>query len=57
LFIECSAKDKTGVKQAFDEATQKILETPELWQSGGGGSRVNLDGGDGNDDDGQCGAC
>jgi Ras-related protein Rab-18 len=31
LFIEASAKDTTGVKQAFDEVTQKILDTPDLW--------------------------
>jgi hypothetical protein len=26
-----SAKDRTGVKQAFDEVAQKILDTPDLW--------------------------
>ena len=36
LFIECSAKDRTGVKQAFDEVTQKVLETPELWNKAKG---------------------
>jgi len=32
LFIECSAKTKLGVKEAFDELVQKIIETPSLWQ-------------------------
>ncbi|RUS21666.1 hypothetical protein BC937DRAFT_91904 [Endogone sp. FLAS-F59071] len=32
LFIECSAKTKFGVKEAFDELVQKIIETPSLWQ-------------------------
>eukprot|EP00657_Telonema_sp_P-1_P000217 TRINITY_DN1038_c0_g1_i1.p1 TRINITY_DN1038_c0_g1~~TRINITY_DN1038_c0_g1_i1.p1 ORF type:complete len:253 (-),score=50.93 TRINITY_DN1038_c0_g1_i1:365-1123(-) len=30
LFIECSAKTKVGVVQAFDEVVSKILETPSL---------------------------
>ncbi|KAG1442298.1 hypothetical protein G6F56_011122 [Rhizopus delemar] len=32
LFIECSAKTKIGVKQAFEELVEKIIETPSLWQ-------------------------
>ncbi|KAI9245308.1 small GTPase superfamily [Sporodiniella umbellata] len=32
LFIECSAKTKVGVKQAFEELVEKIIETPALWQ-------------------------
>lgn len=46
LFIECSAKNRIGVKQAFDEVTTKILETPELWNKGnkgGGGFAVDKD--------------
>lgn len=31
LFIECSAKTKKGVQQAFEELTQKVLDTPDLW--------------------------
>eukprot|EP00041_Stephanoeca_diplocostata_P039707 m.1637536 g.1637536 ORF g.1637536 m.1637536 type:complete len:199 (+) comp25929_c0_seq1:363-959(+) len=47
LFIECSAKNKTGVQQAFDEVTHKILETPELWSTGNKGMKVDeQDGGD-----------
>jgi len=30
LFIECSAKTKVGIEQAFDEVVSKILETPAL---------------------------
>jgi len=30
LFIECSAKTRLGVQQAFEELVQKILETPAL---------------------------
>jgi len=32
LFIEASAKTKTGVKDAFIEVVRKIIETPSLWQ-------------------------
>jgi Ras-related protein Rab-18 len=32
LFLECSAKTKVGVQQAFEELIEKIVETPELWQ-------------------------
>lgn len=48
LFLECSAKTKLGVQQAFEELCLKIIETPELYQkkiSGGGGEssgKVNL---------------
>lgn len=55
LFIECSAKDRTGVKQAFDEVTQKVLETPELWNKAKGGG-IRLDqAGSGPDGGGCCG--
>lgn len=33
LFIECSAKTKTGIQQAFEELVHKILETPSLVSS------------------------
>ncbi|CAG8788264.1 7988_t:CDS:2, partial [Dentiscutata erythropus] len=32
LFIECSAKTRVRVKEAFDELVEKIIETPSLWQ-------------------------
>ncbi len=35
LFIETSAKTATGVREAFGEVVERILDTPELWQSGG----------------------
>ncbi|KAI8093579.1 ras family-domain-containing protein [Halteromyces radiatus] len=32
LFVECSAKTKIGVEEAFEELVTKIIETPSLWQ-------------------------
>ncbi|ORZ23046.1 ras family-domain-containing protein [Absidia repens] len=32
LFVECSAKTKIGVEEAFEELVTKIIETPTLWQ-------------------------
>jgi Ras-related protein Rab-18 len=32
LFMECSAKTKLGIQQAFEELIQKILDTPTLWE-------------------------
>jgi Ras-related protein Rab-18 len=33
LFLETSAKTKLGIKQAFSEVVQKILENPVLLQN------------------------
>lgn len=30
LFLECSAKNRSGVAQAFQELVQRILDTPSL---------------------------
>ena len=31
LFIEASAKTAVGVREAFQELVEKIIDTPELW--------------------------
>ncbi|EJD52499.1 ras-domain-containing protein [Auricularia subglabra TFB-10046 SS5] len=36
LFVESSAKTAANVREAFVEMVEKILDTPELWQPGGG---------------------
>ncbi|OBZ73002.1 Ras-related protein Rab-18 [Grifola frondosa] len=33
LFIEASAKTAVGVREAFQEVVERILDTPELWAS------------------------
>eukprot|EP00746_Dinoflagellata_sp_MGD_P039261 gnl/MRDRNA2_/MRDRNA2_19467_c0_seq1.p1 gnl/MRDRNA2_/MRDRNA2_19467_c0~~gnl/MRDRNA2_/MRDRNA2_19467_c0_seq1.p1 ORF type:complete len:235 (+),score=51.71 gnl/MRDRNA2_/MRDRNA2_19467_c0_seq1:88-705(+) len=33
MFIECSAKTRQGIKQAFEEIIFKVLDTPSLLQS------------------------
>uniref|UniRef100_A0A8H7XRU8 Ras-domain-containing protein n=1 Tax=Psilocybe cubensis TaxID=181762 RepID=A0A8H7XRU8_PSICU len=33
LFIETSAKTSVGVKEAFQEVVESILDTPELWDN------------------------
>eukprot|EP00052_Salpingoeca_macrocollata_P004646 m.42660 g.42660 ORF g.42660 m.42660 type:complete len:217 (-) comp14358_c0_seq1:124-774(-) len=56
LFIECSAKTKKGVQQAFEELTQKVLDTPDLWSSSSakpGGVSLTK----GSDEHQSCGQC
>ena len=49
MFIEASAKTEQGVAQAFEELTQKCMDTPELLEDaqgrGGGGGGAGADGG------------
>lgn len=33
MFIEASAATAEGVKMAFEEVSQKIIETPGLWEA------------------------
>ena len=42
LYIETSAKTRVGIRQAFDEVVQKILDTPELLKEQGGRGTSNL---------------
>ena len=61
LFIEASAKTRDGVRRAFDEVTQKIYETPELWSSGASGGKssnsVKISDSQDEEFDGGCGGC
>ncbi len=36
MYIEASAKTREGVRQAFEEVVQKILDTPDLLSEGSG---------------------
>lgn len=42
LFIECSAKTRIGVKEAFDELVLRIIDTPSLWQKPPAQTNVNV---------------
>ena len=47
MFIEASAATADGVRMAFEEVSQKIIETPGLWEaeeSLGQGAQANLGG-------------
>lgn len=43
LFIEASAKTKEGVRTAFEELVEKILQTPGLWEEIGKKRNIKLD--------------
>ncbi|KAI1299216.1 Ras-related protein Rab-18-B [Halotydeus destructor] len=43
LFIESSAKTSEGVKTAFEELVQKILETPGLWEASSRRTNIRLE--------------
>eukprot|EP00128_Syssomonas_multiformis_P011043 Colp12_sorted_trinity150504_noHs@4149 len=47
MFIECSAKTKVGVTQAFEELAQKVLDTPSLWSDTPTSKGVVVGGGEG----------
>ena len=42
LFLECSAKTRTRVQEAFDELVKGILETPGLLADAEAGPKVNV---------------
>ncbi|EDQ90337.1 uncharacterized protein MONBRDRAFT_35113 [Monosiga brevicollis MX1] len=56
MFIECSAKTKAGVQQAFEELAQKVLDTPELWNKEAV-KGLDIRGGKGGATDDPCSAC
>jgi len=45
LFIEASAKTSEGVKTAFEELVQKIIETPGLWEATNRRTNIRLEDG------------
>ncbi|TPX49179.1 hypothetical protein SeMB42_g02707 [Synchytrium endobioticum] len=44
LFVEASAKTKSGVREVFVDVVRAIIDTPSLWAKQQSGSRVNLAG-------------
>jgi len=46
LFVETSAKTSVGVKEAFTEVVERIMDIPELWDSAAGvGAAAKASGG------------
>jgi Ras-related protein Rab-18 len=43
LFIEASARTSEGVKTAFEELVEKILQTPGLWEATSRRTNIRLD--------------
>lgn len=52
LFIEASAKTAEGVKTAFEELVEKIIQSPDLWEPTG--SNIRLSEGDFNSQSSWC---
>lgn len=42
LFIEASARTAEGVKTAFEELVEKIIQTPGLWEATGAQHHIRL---------------
>jgi Ras-related protein Rab-18 len=42
LFIEASARTSEGVKTAFEELVEKIIQTPGLWEATGAQHHIRL---------------
>jgi len=59
MYVEASAKSRAGVRQAFEEVVQKILDTPDLLAAASGGGGNSLSGGLQQDEDGggMCSYC
>ncbi|RWS13141.1 ras-related protein Rab-18-like protein [Dinothrombium tinctorium] len=43
LFIEASARTREGVKTAFEELVEKIIQTPGLWEATSKRANIRLD--------------
>jgi len=55
MYLECSAKTRIGIQQAFEELVQKILDTPTLWQKPATPTQLNI--GQNSADQSLCGYC
>eukprot|EP00164_Ancoracysta_twista_P000040 GFYU01000055.1.p1 GENE.GFYU01000055.1~~GFYU01000055.1.p1 ORF type:complete len:204 (-),score=45.49 GFYU01000055.1:376-987(-) len=57
LFIECSAKTKKGIVQAFTEVVDKVLDKPHLLANAANPNSVHLRRSQGDGQDNACGYC